>query len=352
MQTLATKVSASYTTRSAHMEQRLGRMQSQVDDHSNRIVLLESHVKQLQDIHGAVCSEVPPKLASDPGFDRTVDDTIIIASCKQLGPKKSMEAALRELLERCNVGPDDCIIEGDPTAKRYIFKLCGPLAPMRAAKWLRCWVRSSSQTARGRSSPPARDSKNSVQEVSVSGDRSAFQIKRELACKQARKVLEAEHPDLRFFTEEGKGDTSCQWNALVRLTPVHSESPPQIEYSTANLQPFENDKRQLAELFENLIPGRVHTSFELWTLAGASNSYLQGYGLEEVALCLATLWAFSPAFVSGPARAPTAAEPQLDQAAHAANQGYAVLQLGWAVFIIGLGPAVLFWIYFNKPELL
>jgi len=40
------------------------------------------------------------------------------------------------------------------------------------------------------------------------------------------------------------------------------------------------------------------------------------------------------------------------EAAHAANQGYAVLQLGWAVFIIGLGPAVLFWIYFNKPELL
>eukprot|EP00448_Togula_jolla_P006311 CAMPEP_0170594380 /NCGR_PEP_ID=MMETSP0224-20130122/13969_1 /TAXON_ID=285029 /ORGANISM="Togula jolla, Strain CCCM 725" /LENGTH=104 /DNA_ID=CAMNT_0010918433 /DNA_START=37 /DNA_END=351 /DNA_ORIENTATION=+ len=40
------------------------------------------------------------------------------------------------------------------------------------------------------------------------------------------------------------------------------------------------------------------------------------------------------------------------EAAHAANQGYAVLQLGWAVFIIGLGPAVLFYIYFNKPELL
>eukprot|EP00448_Togula_jolla_P011343 CAMPEP_0170598748 /NCGR_PEP_ID=MMETSP0224-20130122/16415_1 /TAXON_ID=285029 /ORGANISM="Togula jolla, Strain CCCM 725" /LENGTH=105 /DNA_ID=CAMNT_0010923325 /DNA_START=65 /DNA_END=382 /DNA_ORIENTATION=- len=42
----------------------------------------------------------------------------------------------------------------------------------------------------------------------------------------------------------------------------------------------------------------------------------------------------------------------IPEAAHAANQGYAVLQLGWAVFIIGLGPAVLFYIYFNKPELL
>jgi len=38
--------------------------------------------------------------------------------------------------------------------------------------------------------------------------------------------------------------------------------------------------------------------------------------------------------------------------AHAANQGYAILQVGWAVFIIGLGPAVLFWIYFNKLEIL
>ncbi|CAE8603847.1 unnamed protein product [Polarella glacialis] len=42
----------------------------------------------------------------------------------------------------------------------------------------------------------------------------------------------------------------------------------------------------------------------------------------------------------------------LPEAAHAANSGYAVLQLGWAFFIISLGPAVLFWIYFNKPELL
>ncbi|CAJ1402378.1 unnamed protein product [Effrenium voratum] len=40
------------------------------------------------------------------------------------------------------------------------------------------------------------------------------------------------------------------------------------------------------------------------------------------------------------------------EAAYAGNSGYALLQLGWAIFIISLGPAVLFWIYFNKPELL
>merc|ERR1740120_221343 len=40
------------------------------------------------------------------------------------------------------------------------------------------------------------------------------------------------------------------------------------------------------------------------------------------------------------------------QAAYAGNGAYALLQLGWAIFIISLGPAVLFWIYFNKPELL
>ena len=42
----------------------------------------------------------------------------------------------------------------------------------------------------------------------------------------------------------------------------------------------------------------------------------------------------------------------MPQEAFAANQGYAVLQLGWATFTIGLGPAVLFWIYLNRPELL
>eukprot|EP00438_Fugacium_kawagutii_P022194 Skav233927 [mRNA] locus=scaffold3520:17309:21558:- [translate_table: standard] len=47
-----------------------------------------------------------------------------------------------------------------------------------------------------------------------------------------------------------------------------------------------------------------------------------------------------------------AAVAALPQAALAGNSGYALLQLGWAIFIISLGPAVLFWIYFNKPELL
>eukprot|EP00931_Biecheleriopsis_adriatica_P049125 TRINITY_DN283_c0_g2_i1.p2 TRINITY_DN283_c0_g2~~TRINITY_DN283_c0_g2_i1.p2 ORF type:complete len:111 (-),score=23.72 TRINITY_DN283_c0_g2_i1:116-448(-) len=101
--------------------------------------------------------------------------------------------------------------------------------------------------------------------------------------------------------------------------------------------------------------------------------------LLSVALCLvAATWllTWSSAFVSGPqasapasvrGAAPAEETLRLDQgmsaavlgaalaapeAAHAANQGYALLQLGWAVFIIGLGPAVLFWIYFNKPEIL
>eukprot|EP00931_Biecheleriopsis_adriatica_P049123 TRINITY_DN283_c0_g1_i1.p1 TRINITY_DN283_c0_g1~~TRINITY_DN283_c0_g1_i1.p1 ORF type:complete len:111 (-),score=23.41 TRINITY_DN283_c0_g1_i1:185-517(-) len=101
--------------------------------------------------------------------------------------------------------------------------------------------------------------------------------------------------------------------------------------------------------------------------------------LLSVALCLvAATWLFasSSAFVAGPQASaqeslrragPAEENLRLDQgvsaavlgaalaapeAAHAANQGYALLQLGWAVFIIGLGPAVLFWIYFNKPEIL
>eukprot|EP00443_Scrippsiella_acuminata_P054952 CAMPEP_0115557694 /NCGR_PEP_ID=MMETSP0271-20121206/99046_1 /TAXON_ID=71861 /ORGANISM="Scrippsiella trochoidea, Strain CCMP3099" /LENGTH=102 /DNA_ID=CAMNT_0002991669 /DNA_START=87 /DNA_END=391 /DNA_ORIENTATION=+ len=93
--------------------------------------------------------------------------------------------------------------------------------------------------------------------------------------------------------------------------------------------------------------------------------------LLAVVLLLAAVWAASLAFVAPPADAPRApalrsagaagegqaaaaaalgaALAAAPEAAHAANQGYAVLQLGWAVFIIGLGPAVLFWIYFNKP---
>eukprot|EP00929_Paragymnodinium_shiwhaense_P042046 TRINITY_DN2182_c1_g6_i1.p1 TRINITY_DN2182_c1_g6~~TRINITY_DN2182_c1_g6_i1.p1 ORF type:complete len:104 (+),score=35.04 TRINITY_DN2182_c1_g6_i1:113-424(+) len=55
---------------------------------------------------------------------------------------------------------------------------------------------------------------------------------------------------------------------------------------------------------------------------------------------------------AGQAAALGAALATVPDAAHAANQGYALLQLGWAVFIISLGPAVLFYIYFNKPELL
>eukprot|EP00929_Paragymnodinium_shiwhaense_P042050 TRINITY_DN2182_c1_g8_i1.p3 TRINITY_DN2182_c1_g8~~TRINITY_DN2182_c1_g8_i1.p3 ORF type:complete len:104 (+),score=30.90 TRINITY_DN2182_c1_g8_i1:72-383(+) len=91
------------------------------------------------------------------------------------------------------------------------------------------------------------------------------------------------------------------------------------------------------------------------------------------AVLLVAFWGLSQTFVSAPGK--VAAEPSLrgaeiqvagagqaaalgaalgalPDAAHAANQGYALLQLGWAVFIISLGPAVLFYIYFNKPELL
>eukprot|EP00444_Apocalathium_aciculiferum_P010192 CAMPEP_0183387824 /NCGR_PEP_ID=MMETSP0370-20130417/3585_1 /TAXON_ID=268820 /ORGANISM="Peridinium aciculiferum, Strain PAER-2" /LENGTH=100 /DNA_ID=CAMNT_0025566555 /DNA_START=9 /DNA_END=311 /DNA_ORIENTATION=- len=92
--------------------------------------------------------------------------------------------------------------------------------------------------------------------------------------------------------------------------------------------------------------------------------------LLVIALCVAALWALAgPPFVAAPpSQQSTAALRGADAGAqaaalgamiaatpdmaHAANQGYAVLQLGWAVFIIGLGPAVLFWIYFNKPEIL
>eukprot|EP00959_Pyramimonas_sp_CCMP1952_P086855 1816901-Pyramimonas_sp.AAC.1 len=96
-----------------------------------------------------------------------------------------------------------------------------------------------------------------------------------------------------------------------------------------------------------------------------SSSHIAAAALCVAAvMCLASLAA--PAFVPAPAApAETAVTPArvaqmavlgaaitAPEAAHAANQGYAVLQLGWAVFIIGLGPAVLFWIYFNKPELL
>eukprot|EP00933_Yihiella_yeosuensis_P028995 TRINITY_DN22735_c5_g1_i1.p1 TRINITY_DN22735_c5_g1~~TRINITY_DN22735_c5_g1_i1.p1 ORF type:complete len:104 (-),score=30.79 TRINITY_DN22735_c5_g1_i1:181-492(-) len=95
--------------------------------------------------------------------------------------------------------------------------------------------------------------------------------------------------------------------------------------------------------------------------------------LLAAALCLVALMALANvAFVPAAQSQKSAAalrgsEPHFDQAAqaavlgavltapqaaHAASQGYALLQLGWAVFIISLGPAVLFWIYFNKPELL
>ena len=52
------------------------------------------------------------------------------------------------------------------------------------------------------------------------------------------------------------------------------------------------------------------------------------------------------------AAALSAAVLTVPEIAHAGNSGYALLQLGWAIFIISLGPAVLFWVYFNKPELL
>eukprot|EP00439_Symbiodinium_sp_Y106_P013274 s210_g1.t3 len=89
------------------------------------------------------------------------------------------------------------------------------------------------------------------------------------------------------------------------------------------------------------------------TMARRSNSVLVALILGAVAL-----WGFTAFVAPEPARAEpqqlrgsqveaavlgtmVAAAPQI---AMAGNSGYALLQLGWAVFIISLGPAVLFWI--------
>eukprot|EP00444_Apocalathium_aciculiferum_P027681 CAMPEP_0183426540 /NCGR_PEP_ID=MMETSP0370-20130417/39760_1 /TAXON_ID=268820 /ORGANISM="Peridinium aciculiferum, Strain PAER-2" /LENGTH=99 /DNA_ID=CAMNT_0025610971 /DNA_START=59 /DNA_END=358 /DNA_ORIENTATION=+ len=99
-------------------------------------------------------------------------------------------------------------------------------------------------------------------------------------------------------------------------------------------------------------------------MARRSSSCLVAFVLAALAL-----YTLAPPFVTAPQQSLRGAVPEattqaaqaaalgavlaaVPDVAHAANQGYAVLQLGWAVFIIGLGPAVLFWIYFNKPEIL
>ena len=54
----------------------------------------------------------------------------------------------------------------------------------------------------------------------------------------------------------------------------------------------------------------------------------------------------APKLELAPAVAPAAlaaAVAAVPEAAYAGNSGYALLQLGWAIFIISLGPAVLFW---------
>eukprot|EP00437_Effrenium_voratum_P010880 CAMPEP_0181441164 /NCGR_PEP_ID=MMETSP1110-20121109/23363_1 /TAXON_ID=174948 /ORGANISM="Symbiodinium sp., Strain CCMP421" /LENGTH=93 /DNA_ID=CAMNT_0023565033 /DNA_START=48 /DNA_END=329 /DNA_ORIENTATION=+ len=85
-----------------------------------------------------------------------------------------------------------------------------------------------------------------------------------------------------------------------------------------------------------------------------------------LALVVALVAAWGVSCFVAPVESPTAAPKQLrgeaallgavvaaaPQVAMAGNSGYALLQLGWAIFIISLGPAVLFWVYFNKPELL
>merc|ERR1712224_116305 len=83
------------------------------------------------------------------------------------------------------------------------------------------------------------------------------------------------------------------------------------------------------------------------------------------AVCALALWGLSTCFVPAPSAVErssqralrgeqsqqqwreeailgAAALASMPEAAHAANNGYAIPQLGWSIFIIGLGPAVLF----------
>mmetsp|Transcript_12782 Transcript_12782/g.30005 ORF Transcript_12782/g.30005 Transcript_12782/m.30005 type:complete len:102 (-) Transcript_12782:149-454(-) len=83
----------------------------------------------------------------------------------------------------------------------------------------------------------------------------------------------------------------------------------------------------------------------MWCLCSISSAYVPSTtgslrGAEVAKSGVASAAALGVAVASVP------------QAASAATAGYAVLQVGWALFFIALGPAFLLWVYFNKPELL
>eukprot|EP00959_Pyramimonas_sp_CCMP1952_P380153 7964111-Pyramimonas_sp.AAC.1 len=144
---------------------------------------------------------------------------------------------------KVNIGADDYTIEGGPTSKRYNFRFKGSAAyaSRKVSQALGAlkkddgdWMRFSTL-----------DITNKRVEVFLSGDKNACQTKRELACKQIRRILERSHGDLRFFTDTQKGEISSQWKALVKVTFQHGDAVPCVEYSTANLQHLGIDKDAL-----------------------------------------------------------------------------------------------------------
>eukprot|EP00959_Pyramimonas_sp_CCMP1952_P448027 9381524-Pyramimonas_sp.AAC.1 len=60
-------------------------------------------------------------------------------------------------------------------------------------------------------------------------------VKRELAVRAARNVLQDEFPNEKFFVDRDLGEVSCNWRPLIRVAPTSATEAPIIQWSTANL---------------------------------------------------------------------------------------------------------------------
>ncbi|CAK0912205.1 unnamed protein product, partial [Prorocentrum cordatum] len=211
---------------SQQLEQRFSRVEARVDNHQKSITDMQAEIAEMRLLLNCVKTETPTTTTPvSQAFHRTTNPSIIVVRAQALVSSAKVAECIGPWLADCNLDVDDwevSTLEG-PAARRFTVTIRGA-AGYAARKVAQCLgnLRNHDNTYRRFNTV---DVAGQQIQLFVSSDKNTFQIKRELFIKQARKLLSEKYEHKRFFTDRGKGEISCQWRPILRITPVDGEAP-------------------------------------------------------------------------------------------------------------------------------
>ncbi|CAK0823981.1 unnamed protein product [Prorocentrum cordatum] len=130
-------------------------------------------------------------------------------------------------------------------------------------------------------------------EIFAGPDKSTFQIKREMACKEAKIAFDTKYPDRRICINREKGMLSYQWKELLDITPQCNEVP-SLRWKIRNLEALGFDVEALRAGTSDHSPACVYIQVRQEAPAGQRSMPRVIFNSQECAEFLSYAWAAAP----------------------------------------------------------